>query len=155
MIILFLPIIPISEAKVDCVILQKTSTQEFVCVFPDSVEKLTQRNYGVALEVLPSPLDDPNIAQVYEKGWAMLGESWKYACRDVTMNIEGTQCILRGDNIDICSNTPNEPVCWSVDIKPKTVEGCKDKYEHGYLDLYIRKNPADFRYYSAVKCDLW
>lgn len=126
----------------------KGSTGQIVNVFPSSLEKLMQR------------------------GWGTLGSTWNPVCDDFTAGDDSTAglkdiggrefatCLLTSSPLDVCkSMNDGSPVqCIEFNIKPRTIDDCKDMFHHGYLYKFFGEstwNAVSLQSYAIYKCDLY
>lgn len=119
----------------DSTIMYKSTTLSPVCVFSASIAKL------------------------YDRGWGILGSSWgSVNSRYITHDEYG--CLINTSLDDVCTYAPRSNPSFktelNVDIMPKTIPECIDKYYHGYLKLFPQYNePVDLTGYAKSKCDLY
>ena len=114
------------------VVLQKTTNGDKICVFEESVAKLVDR------------------------GYAGLGEAWAKVCNKFTQAIktegwtreESAYCKISTSPLGACRAPVSISSCLEIDIKPKTIQDCKDKYEFGYL-TNLSIFPAEYTPISA------
>ncbi|RNJ79444.1 MAG: hypothetical protein D9C04_04835, partial [Nitrosopumilus sp. B06] len=113
--------------------MRKASTQEFYCVFPDSVEKL------------------------YERDWGTPGKAWKDVCNTYTSTSDGCVDVGYTAFLDVCKHADSQNSCLAIDDKPKTISDCRDKYFFAYLvyfPLEDRGDPISIGEYATERCDL-
>jgi len=126
------------------VVLQKAAGGDRICVFEESVAPLVDR------------------------GYANLGEAWAKVCNKYTQAAmtegwtreELAYCEISTSPLDVCRAPNNLPGCLEIDIRPKTIRDCRDKYEFGYKTnvgdvLMGRPIPAyHLPAYASILCDL-
>lgn len=126
------------------VVLQKAAGGDRICVFEESVAPLTDR------------------------GYANLGEAWAKVCNKYTQAVmtegwtveESAYCEISASPLDACRAPNNLPGCLEIDIRPKTIQDCRDKYEFGYKtnvgDILTGQPISAYHLpaYASILCDL-
>ena len=122
-----------AHAAPDCVMMRKATTQEFYCVFPDSVPEL------------------------YERGWGTPGKAWADVCVEYTMlRPLSPDCIPRPSwlALDVCVVPPEVDPCIHVEARPVTARDCLDMYTFGYIRVTDLRYRMDIQEYAGMFCDL-
>jgi len=126
------------------VVLQKAASGDRICVFEESA------------------------ADLIDRGYANLGEAWAKVCNKYTQAVmteewtggESAYCEISTSPLDVCRAPNNLPGCLEIDIRPKTIQDCKDKYEFGYKtnvgDVLMDQPISAYHLpnYASILCDL-
>lgn len=125
--------IPVYADSEECLTMRKTSTQEFYCVSPSSVEKL------------------------YERGWGTPGKAWGNICSEYTVLDDDGICMIQYRGIG-CQIPKYQESCLQIDTRPTTTSDCLDKYyfayrmQHNLEGIKFVISPSD---YASKYCALY
>ena len=128
-------------------------------LFEDKTKNLDQENYVKMIDIASSQnilVPFNQVEEKYYSGEARL-ESWSQICSEYTFADSSLGCVIDTNPNETCPIPVDgwPPCLVDINLKPKTIPMCLEKYNNAYLPRSISNYVVSVSSYAMNYCDLY